>query len=330
MRTIHARAPLRISFAGGGTDVPPYPELVGGAVLSATIDWYAYATVAASDVEGVHIHSLDVDTAMALSGRKELAQVVLDDTAVHSGAEVTISCDAPPGSGLGSSSSLIVAAAAALDEFAGTPSSPYDLAERAVRLEREGLGVPGGLQDQYAAVFGGFNFIEFHAEGVLVNPLRLRRDVLAEFHGSLVLVPTPNVGRRSSGILARQIDQTTRRADDTMARLDRIKVLAVEMKTALLRGDVAAIGDVLHESWMAKRGLTAGITTDGIDSLYDHARALGAVGGKLLGAGGGGYILLMVPFERRGALVGSLRAGGIQPVGFSFTKHGVQAWRSLG
>jgi D-glycero-alpha-D-manno-heptose-7-phosphate kinase len=197
-----------------------------------------------------------------------------------------------------------------------------------VRLERDELGVPGGLQDQYAAVFGGFNFIEFEADRVLVNPLRLTDDVLAEFHGSLVLVPAPVQSRRSSGILNRQISQTSHQESDTMARLDRIKELAVEMKYRLLRGDLPGIGELLHEGWVAKRGLTAGITTDDIDALYAQARELGAVGGKLLGAGGGGYLLLMVPFDRRGGFVRELRQRDIAPLNFSFTDRGVQAWHA--
>lgn len=325
---IHARAPLRISFAGGGTDVPPYPELAGGAVLSATIDWSAYASVHATASGHVAVQSPDLSAAAAISGRQELAQVVLADVDITDGAQVTLSCDAPPGSGLGSSSSLIVAMAAALDRFAGRPSSPYDLAQRAVRLERDELGVPGGLQDQYAAVFGGFNFIEFEADRVLVNPLRLTDDVLAEFHGSLVMVPAPVQSRRSSGILTRQISQTRQQESDTMARLDRIKELAVEMKYRLLRGDLPGIGELLHEGWVAKRGLTAGITTDDIDALYAQARELGAIGGKLLGAGGGGFLLLMVPFDRRGGFVRELRQRDIAPLNFSFTDRGVQAWHA--
>jgi D-glycero-alpha-D-manno-heptose-7-phosphate kinase len=329
---IHARAPLRISFAGGGTDVPPYPEQSGGAVLSATIDWAAYASVRRADDGSVRLRSPDLSTAAAISGRQELAQVVLDDllgSRLDHGADVTLSCDAPPGSGLGSSSSLIVAMAAALADLDGAPLGPYELAARAVRLEREDLGVPGGLQDQYAATFGGFNFIEFTADGALVHPLRLRSDVLAELHGSLVLMPAPVTSRRSSGILTRQIDAIAAREVDTIGRLDRLKELAIALRTTLLTGDLPGFADVLHEGWQAKRRLASGITTDGIDELYAHARDLGARGGKLLGAGGGGYLLVMVPFERRGGFVRDLRDHGIEPVHFAFTESGVRTWRRV-
>lgn len=328
--TVHARAPLRISFAGGGTDVPPYPAEHGGAVLSATIDWAAYASITTSTEPGVRVASPDLDTAGAVSGRQELAKVVLRDDrfAVTTGADVTMTCDAPPGSGLGSSSSLIVAMAAALDEISGRPRTPYELADDAVRLEREDLGVPGGLQDQYAAVFGGFNYIEFDRDGVLVNPLRLRRETLAELHGSLLLVPAPVTSRRSSGILHRQIAQTSAGEDATIRRLDRLKELASTMKTRLLQGDVGGIGEVLHEGWQTKRELTDGITTAGIDDLYDEARRLGCLGGKLLGAGGGGYVLLLVPFADRGRFARALADRGSAPVSFSFTEAGVLAWHA--
>ncbi len=329
---VHARAPLRISFAGGGTDVPPYPAQAGGAVLSATIDWAAYASVRRGADGIVHLESPDLSTAAAISGRRELATVVIDDALADDddtdGAEVTLSCDAPPGSGLGSSSSLIVATAAALADLRGVALGPYELAERAVRLERDDLGVPGGLQDQYAATFGGFNFIEFTGDGVLVHPLRLRFDVLAELHGSLVLVPAPVTSRRSSGILHRQIAATTAREADTMARLGRLKEVATSLRTCLLRGDLSGFGDLLHEAWTAKRELADGITTDGIDELYAFARDRGAQGGKLLGAGGGGYLLLMVPFARRGGFVRELRDAGVAPVSFSFTTAGVRTWRA--
>lgn len=329
---VHARAPLRISFAGGGTDVPPYPQQSGGAVLSATIDWAAHASVRPGRDGQVELRSPDLATTAAISGRRALARVVTDDLAGDmvggDGIEVTLSCDAPPGSGLGSSSSLVVATAAALAELQGAALGPYELASRAVRLEREDLGVPGGLQDQYAATFGGFNFIEFDADGVLVHPLRLRGDLLAELHGSLVMVPAPVTSRRSSGILDRQIEATTQRREDTIARLDRLKQLAVTLRTCLLRGDLDGFGQVMHDGWMAKRELASGITTGGIDELYEFAREQGARGGKLLGAGGGGYLLFMVDFEARGGFVRALRDAGAEPVSFAFSDSGVRAWRA--
>lgn len=324
---IHARAPLRVSLAGGGTDVPPYPAMAGGAVLSATIDLFAYASVVPRSDGVVQIRSPDLEASASLSGREVMARSVLEDATHSGGAEVVLHCDAPPGSGLGSSSSLIVAMCAALCEAAGEAPTPYELAERAWRIERVDLGIPGGMQDQYAAAFGGFNFIEFGVDGVLVNPLRLPADVLAELHGSLLLVPTPTVVRRSMGILTRQVAAYERKDEQVLAALDLLKAHASSMKARLLRGDLESVAALLHEGWVTKRRLAQGITTPEIDELYERARELGASGGKLLGAGGGGFLLLMAPFAARGDLARGLRASGVEPANFSFTRDGVQAWR---
>lgn len=323
---IHARAPLRVSFAGGGTDVPPYPDLCGGAVLSATIDLFAFASVTPREGGGAgDFRSLDLEAAAALSGREALARSVLQSFARE--ADVELHCDAPPGSGLGSSSSLIVALAAALCEVTGEAMTPYELAERAVDIERNDLGIPGGYQDQYAAAFGGFNFIEFEADDVFVNPLRLRPDVLDELESTLLLVPTPTLQRRSIGILDRQIEAYERKDEEVMDALGEIKEQAVQAKACVLRGDLGGLAEVLREGWRTKRRLAAGISTDEIDELYDDAIELGAVGGKLLGAGGGGFLLLMVPFPRRSELVSQMRERGLMPTNFSFVEQGAQAWR---
>jgi D-glycero-alpha-D-manno-heptose-7-phosphate kinase len=322
---IYARAPLRISFAGGGTDVEPYPKLYGGAVLSATIDLYAYACVHPCERHGV-ITSPDLETTAALSGRDQLARSVLSKFAGN--ADVVMHCDAPPGSGLGSSSSLVVALCAAMAEVRATPLSPYELAERAIQIERGDLGLPGGTQDQYAAAFGGFNFIEFEPDGVLVNPLRLRNEVLAELQASLVLLPTASVQRRSEGILQRQIEAYERQDEDVLDALAVLKDHARAAKACVLRGDLGGLAEVLRDGWRTKRRLASGIATDEIDELYEDALEMGAAGGKLLGAGGGGFLLLVVPFARRGEVVQSLRRRGLSPAGVSFTDHGAVAWRA--
>ena len=296
-------------------------------MLSATIDLFAYASVRRRTDGRVRLHSPDLGTSVALSGRERLAHSVLNDAAVDRGADVVLHCDVPPGSGLGASSSLIVAMYAALCEAAGEALTPYEMAERACRVERVDLGIPGGLQDQYAATFGGFNFIEFGADGVLVNPLRLRPDVLAELHGSLLLVPTPAIARRSTGILERQVAAYERKDATVMDALHRLRQQALDMKASLLRGDLAVMAGLLHEGWLTKQKLADGIATQEIDDLYAEARRLGATGGKLLGAGGGGFLLLMAPFEARGDLARALRDRGAPPLNFSFTDHGVQVWR---
>jgi D-glycero-alpha-D-manno-heptose-7-phosphate kinase len=323
---IHCRAPLRVSFGGGGTDVPPYPSLFGGAVLSCTIDLYAYATVRATSGRS-SVQSPDLVAAAALSGRRRLGHSVVS-TFEHN-ARVVLGCDAPPGSGLGASSSLGVALCAAMAELSHRPLSPYELATQALRVEREELCIPGGMQDHYAAAFGGWNFIEFGAEDVRVNPVRLRPDVRAELQGSLLLLPTPSVSRRSSGILRRQVAAYERKDEDVLDALATIKAHAAAARDAVVSGDLGALAAVLDDGWRTKRRLASGIATDEIDELYRQARALGVTGGKLLGAGGGGFLLLMVPFDRRGHVVRELRARGHEPVNFAFVDEGAHAWRAL-
>jgi D-glycero-alpha-D-manno-heptose-7-phosphate kinase len=245
-------------------------------------------------------------------------------------ASVVLSCDAPPGSGLGASSSLVVALCAAMAELSHRSVSPYDLATQALHVEREQLCIPGGMQDHYAAAFGGWNFIEFGAEDVRVNPLRLRPAVRAELQASLLLLPTPSVSRRSSGILRRQVAAYVRKDDAVLAALAAIKEQASQARAAVLSGDLAALAAVLDDGWRTKRRLAAGIATDEIDEVYELARKLGVTGGKLLGAGGGGFLLLMVPFERRGHVVRELRAQGLDPMNFSFVDEGAQTWHALG
>ena len=324
---VHGRAPLRVSFAGGGTDVPPYPELFGGAVLSCTIDLYAYATVRSTDGRS-SVQSPDLVAAAALSGRRRLGHSVV--STFERNARVVLGCDAPPGSGLGASSSLVVALCAAMAELSSTPIGPYDLAKQAIHVEREQLRIPGGMQDHYAAAFGGWNFIEFGADDVHVNPLRLRSDVRAELQASLLLLPTPSVSRRSSGILRRQVAAYERKDDDVLAALATIKEQATRARAAVLHGDLAGLAAVLHEGWQTKRRLASGIATDDIDQLYEMARGLGVTGGKLLGAGGGGFLLLMVPFDRRGHVVRELRARNLEPVNVTFVDEGAHTWRALG
>jgi D-glycero-alpha-D-manno-heptose-7-phosphate kinase len=324
--TIHGRAPLRVSFAGGGTDVPPYPALFGGAVLSCTIDLYAYATVRPTEGRS-SVSSPDLVAAAALSGRRRLGHSVVS-TFEHN-ARVVLGCDAPPGSGLGASSSLVVALCAAMADLSNHPISPYELAQRSMHVEREQLCIPGGLQDHYAAAFGGWNYIEFGDGDVRVNPLRLRPDVRAELQGSMLLLPTPSVSRRSSGILRRQVAAYERKDDDVLAALAAIKEHAVQARAAVLSGDLGGLAAVLDDGWRTKRRLASGIATEEIDELYALACRLGATGGKLLGAGGGGFLLLMVPFERRGHVVRELRARDLEPVNFSFVDEGAHTWHAL-
>jgi D-glycero-alpha-D-manno-heptose-7-phosphate kinase len=214
----------------------------------------------------------------------------------------------------------------AVSELRHDALTPYELARRAYQVEREDLRQAGGMQDQYAAAFGGFNFIEFLDEDrVIVNPLRIPADVLNELHASLLLCYTGGT-RKSGGILRRQIEGYTSGRPESLKALDRIKQLTFELKEALLTGNLRWFAEGLNEGWYEKRRLAEGITTDRIDQLYGHARRSGAEGGKLLGAGGGGYLLLFCPLARRSQVAQAMEEAGARVVRFNFEKRGVQTW----
>lgn len=337
---IRCKAPLRISFCGGGTDVSPYVEERGGVVLSCTIDKYAYGNLVETDEPHIEVVSLDYETVarfrtggdLTYDGQLDLAKAVLRHVGLDQGGvlrgglRLLLHSDAPPGSGLGSSSSLMVCLVALLTRWRRRPLSSYEIARTAYTLEREELGIKGGMQDQYAATFGGFNLIEFTAQGVLVNPLRPSPDILNELQYHLLLCFTGGV-RLSGRILERQIAAYVERQVDVVAALDELKALTFEMKNALLRGELTEFGRLLHVAWEHKKRLDAGITTPDIDALYDIARERGALGGKILGAGGGGYLLLYCPIDARHDIARALEGAGGRVVPFSFTDHGVECWQ---
>jgi len=332
---VRARAPLRISFGGGGTDVSPYCDERGGAVLNTTINRYAYATLVPGG-DRLEIRSLDYDVGLSYSlddefvfdGQLDLAKGVLDHFRssgdLSGGLTIYLHNDAPPGSGLGSSSAICVALIAALCEHLRHPLDSYAMAELAYRIEREDVGIKGGRQDQYAATFGGFNFIEYGEGKAIVNALRLRPNVLFELEYSLVFA---YVGGQhfSSHIIDRQVENYLNGGAAVVA-MDRLKELAYEMKDALLRGQLQEFGTLMHEAWQAKKGMADGITTDRIDALYDAVRGAGALGGKISGAGGGGFMFFLCEPTRRFAVQEALRAHDAELVTFSFVHEGVQAW----
>ena len=329
---VRAKAPLRISFAGGGTDVEPYPSEHGGAVLSATIDLYAFASLNPREDREHTVRTDDGGTAhyaspqdMVFDGHLDLVKAVLRHMAPDAGFDLHLSGDAPPGSGLGTSSALVVAMLAALAEVMREPMTPYELARRAYQVERVDLRQAGGMQDQYASAFGGFNFIEFSGgDNVVVNPLRIRPDVINELHGSLLLCHT-GITRTSGGILRRQV--AGYRAGHTVDALRRIRDLAAEMKEALLLGDLDRFAKGLTLGWEEKRTLAEGITNERIEELYDRAMDAGALAGKLLGAGGGGFLLFFCPFRERARVAEAMEEAGARVVRFHFEERGAEIWR---
>ena len=328
-----AKAPLRISFGGGGTDVSPYPEEKGGVVLSATIDKYAYCSLATRDDDSVNVISLDYNLVATYSttdsldydGKLDLVKATLKVMDIKNGVDLFLHSDVPPGSGLGSSSTMTVALVGAIRHWLRLPLSDYDTAELAYRIERQEAGIKGGKQDQYAASFGGFNFIEFQAKTTIVNPLRVKRAVINELEYRLMLCYTGKT-RLSAGIIDDQVRGYTEKKEDVVRALDETKALAIGMKNALLLGQIDELGCLMNQTWQCKKKFTPKMTAPYIDELYDVARQNGAIGGKLLGAGGGGYLLLLCEFDKRHLLAQKLEELGGKVVNFAFEFNGLQAW----
>lgn len=328
-----SRAPLRISFCGGGTDVSPYTEERGGVVLSTTIDKYAYASLRPRADDDIEVRSLDYDIvaqydrrdALPMDGKLDLVKAVINHFQVPTGLDLFLHSDAPPGSGLGSSSTLVVALLGVFRHWLKLTMTDYELAALAYQIERIDLGIAGGKQDQYAAAFGGFNFIEFHADAVIVNPLRIESATLNELEYRLLLCYTGQT-RLSAHILTEQVAGYVERKASVVDALDGMKALTVQLKNALLLNALDRFGELLHEAWVLKKQLATRISDAHIDDLYNRARTAGAIGGKILGAGGGGYLLLYCPFERKHIIAAELASAGAQPVDFAFEERGVQTW----
>lgn len=330
---IRSKAPLRISFAGGGTDVPPYLEERGGAVLNTTINKYAYATLIPRNDDTITVKSLDydivakyqTDTKLFYDGELDLVKAVINKMKSKRGLDLFMHSDAPPGSGLGSSSTVVVTLVGAFQKWLNLPLTDYDLAELAYTIEREDLSIQGGKQDQYAATFGGFNYIEFNAQSTIVNPLRVKRDILNELEYRLLLCYTGKT-RLSANILKEQVDKYVKKEKQSIEALDELKAICIEMKNALLRGHLDEFGELLHQGWLHKKKLASKISNPEIDKLYETARRSGAIGGKILGAGGGGYLLLFCEFDKRHIIAEKLEELGGQIVDFGFDLKGLQTW----
>ena len=330
---IRSKAPLRISFAGGGTDVPPYPEEKGGAVLNCTINKYAYASLEPQGEDKTIIESLDfdmvakynLDTDLLYNGELDLVKSVIKNMGGKKGHKLFIHCDAPPGSGLGSSSTMTVAMIGAFQRWLNKPMTDYDIAESAYFIEREDLAISGGYQDQYAATFGGFNFMEFLKDRVVINPLKIKREILQELEYNLLLCYTGGT-RLSANIIDDQTKSFVEKKGDVVYALDTTKRLALELKQSLMHSDLSRFGEILHEGWVVKKQFSTKMTNPTIDKLYEMARENGALGGKLLGAGGGGYLLLYCDFGKKYQVAKMLTKAGGQIVDFSFEPKGLQTW----
>jgi D-glycero-alpha-D-manno-heptose-7-phosphate kinase len=330
---IRAKAPFRISFGGGGTDVPPYCWEHGGAVVSTAIDKHAYATLRAIKAAKINVQSIDYKLKRSFglgkleyNGELDLVKATINQFEVKAGFDLLIHAEMPPGSGMGTSSSMAVALIGCLKEFTDRRMSKREIAELAYHIEREELGEKGGYQDQYAAAFGGFNYIEFLKHRVKVTPLNLPQNVMNELLYRLSLFYTG--GTRLSSIIHEDMAKHYKEGKrDYLEGMHNLKRIAHDMRRSLLKGDFEMFGELLHEGWIEKRRLSGKITSPEIDMLYDIARKNGAMGGKILGAGGGGHLLVISEPDKKFNIEEKLVRYGVRKVPFGFEPEGLQTWR---
>lgn len=342
MKTFHAKAPLRLGLAGGGTDVAPYSDLYGGQVLNATISLYTHCEIGLSSSGIVRFTATDFDESVVLplSPQLDLNGPLVLHRAVYNRivrdfnggrelpVEVTTYSDAPPGSGVGSSSALVVCLVQAYCGLLALPLGEYDVAHLAYEIERLDCAMTGGKQDMYAATFGGFNFIEFGAnDRVIVNPLRLRRELSNELESRLLLYYTGR-SRESARIIESQMAATSNINSDAMQAMHQIRDMAMEMKIALLRGQISRVLDILGDSWHAKKRAASGISNSHIDEIGSAAMKAGARGLKISGAGGGGFMMIVVDPKLRFDVVRALETFGGRFFTFKFVNEGAESWTS--
>ncbi|MFA5969781.1 MAG: dehydrogenase [Sphingomonas sp.] len=338
---VRARAPLRLGLAGGGTDLADYSDTHGGVVLNATIDRYAYAHLTRRDSGDIIFKADDLgaEEVLPCNLNFEIREGLWLHRAVYrhmmityNGGRaipmtITTTIDVPAGSGLGASSALTVALIEAFTLAMQLPLGPYETAQLAFEVERVQLGLMGGKQDQYAAAFGGFNFIEFlpNAAGVIVNPLRLRRDYLNEFESALVICFSGQ-SRESADIIKQQVGGLKQFDADTLAAMHEIKLHASKMKLDLLSGNVQGVAEVMRRSWLSKKRTATSISNSTVERLLDVAMDHGTWAGKVSGAGGGGFIMLLTDPERRFGLIRKLNDEGGEASSVKLTFEGAEAW----
>ncbi len=323
---ILARAPLRIPIGGGGTDLQSYYSQYGGFVLSAAVNKYVYITINRPQVDDlIRVKYSKSETVANLDEvQHELVREAMRLTGIDRGVEIVSLADIPAGTGMGSSGSFLVALLRALHALKREHVSPYQVAEEACRIEIEIVGSPAGKQDQYIAAFGGLTCFEVAPNGrVLVAPLPLSNHHLDELRGSLLLFYT-GIERRSLDILEDQKRDTAQAQADVLESLHRTKELGLEIKASLEAGDLGRFGELLDDHWQNKKRRSAKISDLRIDRWYDIARDNGALGGKLIGAGGGGFFLFCCPADRKRQLREALAREGLREMAFDFDFEGAK------
>ena len=339
MKKIRSRAPLRIGLAGGGTDIISYSHKYGGVVLNATINKYAYASLIETNDKKILFKSSDIlsEQVYDIDDRIEVNKGLILHKAAYihfmkkfnKGKNISIQlithCDAPIGSGLGSSSTIVVAIVKAFVEYFKLSFDDYDIAQLAYEIEREDCKLSGGKQDHYSAAFGGVNFIEFSSQRTIVNSLRIKRWILCEFESSLLLYYT-GISRKSSNIIDEQTSKLSKSTSEYIDYLNAIKEESFNMKNCLLRGDFNGIINSINNGWRYKKKLSANISNEYIDDICNVAFKNGALAGKISGAGGGGYILFYVDPLKKGNLIRELEKFNGYISNCHITQDGCQSW----
>lgn len=337
---VRSKAPLRLGLAGGGSDVSPYSDIYGGLVLNATINLYAYCTIEelgeplilVDSYDAHHQDAYELTDSLLVDGNASLLKgvynrVVKDYGRVPCGFKIITYNDAPAGSGLGTSSTMVVCILKAFVEWMNLPMGDYEIARLAYEIERKDLGLSGGKQDQYAAAFGGFNYMEFlQNDMVIVNPLKVKRWILDELEASMLLYFT-GASRSSAAIIDEQKKNTSQGNNDAIEAMHKIKQSAIDMKLAILKGDVEGFADILREAWENKKKMANHISNPMIQEAMDIAMASGAKAGKVSGAGGGGFIMFVVEPTRKKEVELALKQldGFVMP--FQFTDGGAHGWK---
>ena len=334
-----SKAPLRIGLAGGGTDVSPFSELYGGAVLNATLSLYAYASIEPLTEDGIIMQAIDQreeersewNPKLNINGKLNLLKGVYNRIQKDYGLPVkgfrlSTFVDAPAGSGLGTSSTLVVAIIGAFAEMLRLPLGEYDIAHYAYEIERNDLGLAGGRQDQYAATFGGVNFMEFYEDDkVIVNPLRIKQEYLFELENNLLLYYTSTT-RESARIIEQQAKNVIDKQEKSIEAMHQLKQQAQRMKEALLKGRLNEIGEILDFGFLQKSRMAEGISNDLMDEIYQTAKQAGATGGKISGAGGGGFMIFYCPGNTKFKVIKSLEKFGGYYKNYQFVEHGLKTW----
>jgi len=336
---IRSKAPLRLGLAGGGTDVSPYCDLYNGAILNATISMYAYTSIIPRNDNKIILKSLDKNISLTYDACEKITtgdeldllkgvynRIIKDFIKKPLSFEISTFVDAPAGSGLGTSSTLVVSILGAFAEWLKLPLGEYDIARLAYEIERVDLGMAGGKQDQYAATFGGVNYMEFCGnEKVIVNPLRIKDKYLDELAYNLVLYYT-ETSRLSSTIIEEQSRNVSQKNEKSLEAMHKLKEQAIMMKEALLTGKLDQIGEILNFGWQHKKNMAQGISNPLIDDIYNTAISAGANGGKISGAGGGGFMIFCCPFNTRFNVIKELSKFGGRARRYEFTKQGLTTW----